>query len=178
MKKFIIELARLVKWNPFYTAINITGLVIGFVCVIFIAFWIKNELSYDRFHEKADSIYRVHRYFYDANGTENLHLPAVAPTIAPLLKDWVPEIENIARVSHTEMLFALDNQKLIEPEVCFAEPAILKIFTFEGLPENSDLIAEPLTAVISENIAQKFIKSQNAIGNNLEFFDEFGTSYS
>jgi putative ABC transport system permease protein len=178
MKKFIIELARLVKWNPFYTAINITGLVIGFVCVIFIAFWIKNELSYDRFHEKADSIYRVHRYFYDANGTENLHLPAVAPTIAPLLKDWVPEIENIARVSHTEMLFALDNQKLIEPEVCFAEPAILKIFTFEGLPENSDLIAEPLTAVISENIAQKFFKSKNAIGNNLEFFDDFGNSYN
>ena len=178
MKRFIINLGRSVKRNPLYTAINISGLIVGFVCVIFIAFWIKNELSYDRFHKNADNIYRVHRYFYDANGTENLHLPQVAPPIAPLLKDWLPEIENIARVSHTGMLFALNNQKVMEPDVCFAEPEILKIFTFDGLPENGNLIEEPLTAVISENIAQKFFGGKEAIGNNLEFFDDFGKSYN
>ena len=178
MKRFIINLVRSVKRNPLYTAINISGLIIGFVCVIFISFWIKNELSYDRFHKNADNIYRVHRYFYDANGTENLHLPQVAPPIAPLLKDWLPEIENIARVSHTGMLFALNNQKIVEPDVCFAEPDILKIFTFDGLPENGNLIDEPLTAVISENIAQKFFGDKDAVGNNLEFFDDFGKSYN
>lgn len=178
MKRFIINLGRSVKRNPLYTAINISGLIIGFVCVIFIAFWIKNELSYDRFHKNADNIYRVHRYFYDANGTENLHLPQVAPPIAPLLKDWLPEIENIARVSHTGMLFALNHQKIVEPDVCFAEPDILKIFTFDGLPENGNLIDEPLTAVISENIAQKFFGGKDAVGNNLEFFDDFGKSYN
>jgi len=178
MKRFIINLVRSVKRNPLYTAINISGLIIGFVCVIFIAFWIKNELSYDRFHKNADNIYRVHRYFYDANGTENLHLPQVAPPIAPLLKDWLPEIKNVARVSHTGMLFALNNQKIMEPDVCFAEPDILKIFTFDGLPENVNLIDEPLTAVISENIAQKFFGGKEAIGNNMEFFDDFGKSYN
>ena len=178
MKRFIINLGRSVKRNPLYTAINISGLIIGFVCVIFIAFWIKNELSYDRFHKNADNIYRVHRYFYDANGTENLHLPQVAPPIAPLLRDWLPEIERIARVSHTRMLFALNNQKIVEPDVCFAEPEILKIFTFDGLPENGNLIEEPLTAVISENIAQKFFRGKDAVGNNLEFFDDFGKSYN
>ena len=178
MKRFILNLVRSVKRNPLYTAINISGLIIGFVCVIFIAFWIKNELSYDRFHKNADNIYRVHRYFYDANGTENLHLPQVAPPIAPLLKDWLPEIENIARVSHTGMLFALNNQKIVEPDVCFAEPDILKIFTFDGLPENSNLIDEPLTTVISENIAQKFFGGKDAVGNNLEFFDDFGKNYN
>ena len=178
MKKFFINLVRSAKRNPLYNIINITGLIIGFVCVIFIAFWIKNELSYDRFHAKADHIYRVHRYFYDANGTENLHLSQVAPPIAPLLKDWLPEIENIARVSHTGMIFALDNQKIFEPEVCFAEPDILKIFTFEGLSESGYLIDEPLTAVISEDMAQKFFKGKDAVGNNLEFFDDSGKSYN
>jgi len=177
MKKFISSIVRSVKRNPLYTAINITGLVIGFVCVIFITFWVKNELSYDRFHKNADHIHRVHRYFYDANGTENLHLPQVAPPIAPLLKDWLPEIEKIARVSHTGMLFSLDNQKIVEPDVCFAEPDILKIFTFSGLPEGGNLITEPLTAVISEKIARKFFKDKDAVGNNLEFFDDFGKSY-
>jgi putative ABC transport system permease protein len=176
MKRFIINLGRSVKRNPLITAINISGLIIGFVCVIFIAFWIKNELSYDRFHKNADNIYRVHRYFYDANGTENLHLPQVAPPIGPLLKDWLPEVENIARVSHTGMLFALNHQRIVETDVCFAEPDILKIFTFDGLPENGNLIDEPLTAVISENIAQKYFGGKDAVGNNLEFFDDFGKS--
>ena len=175
---FFKIITRSVKRNPLFTTINITGLIIGFVCVVFIAFWIKNELSYDQFHENTDQVYRVHRYFYDANGTENLHLPYVAPPIGPLLKDEFSEIESISRVSHTRMLFTLDNQKIDEPDVCFAEPDILKIFTFEGLSFKSDLLAEPLTAIISENIAKKYFKGEHAIGNTLEFCDENGDNYN
>ncbi|MDA3929350.1 MAG: ABC transporter permease [Prolixibacteraceae bacterium] len=178
MKRFITNIVRSVKTNPLYTTINSIGLIIGFVCVVFISFWIKNELSYDRLHQNADNIYRVHRYFYDANGTENLHLPFVAPPIAPLLKDEFPEIENIVRVSHTGMLFSLDNQKIVEQDVCFAEPDILKIFTFDGLPSEADLLEEPLTAVVSESIAKKYFKGDNAIGNTLEFSDNYGTKYN
>jgi putative ABC transport system permease protein len=178
MKRFITNIARSIKQRPLYTTINIVGLVIGFVCSIFITFWIKNELSYDMFHKNAANIYRVHRYFYDANGTENLHLPFVAPPIAPLLKNDFSEIENISRVSPTQMLFALDDKKIVEPDVCFAEPDILKIFTFEGLPSKGELITEPLTAIISENIAQKYFKGDHTIGNSLEFFDDNGKSYN
>ncbi len=178
MKRFLVNIIRSVKRNPLYTSINITGLVIGFVCVVFIAFWIKNELSYDRFHQNADQIYRVHRYFYDANGTENLHLPYVAPPIAPLLKDEFPEIGSISRVSHTGLLFSLNNQKVVEPDVCFAEPDILKIFTFEGLPSKGELLSEPLSAIVSDNIAKKYFKGEHAIGKTLEFFNEKGDSYN
>jgi putative ABC transport system permease protein len=178
MKRFILNIFRSVKKSPLYTSINITGLVIGFVCVVFISFWIKNELSYDRFHKNADQIYRVHRYFYDANGTENLHLPYVAPPIAPLLKDEFSEIKSISRVSHTGMLFTLGNQKIVEQDVCFAEPDILKIFSFEGISPKEELLSEPLTAVISDNIAKKYFKEEHAIGKTLEFFDEYGNNYN
>ncbi len=178
MKRFIKNLVRSVKKNPLYTSINSIGLVIGFVCVIFITFWIKNELSYDRLHQNADNIYRIHRYFYDTDGTENLHLPYVAPPIAPLLKDEFPEIENIARVSHTGMLFSLNSQKIIEPDVCFAEPDILKMFTFDGLPLGTNLLEEPLTAVVSESIAKKYFEGKNALGNAMEFSDDYGNTYN
>ncbi|MGV8093701.1 MAG: ABC transporter permease [Mangrovibacterium sp.] len=178
MKRFIINIARSIKRNPLYTAINSIGLVIGFVCVVFITCWIKNELSYDRFHQNVNDIYRVHRYFYDANGTENLHLPFVAPPIAPLLKDEFSEIEHISRVIHTGMPLSLNDQKIIEPDVCFAEPDILKIFTFEGVSPKDDLITEPFTAVISENIAKKYFKGEHAIGHTLECFDDYGNNYN
>uniref|UniRef100_UPI003216E9F2 ABC transporter permease n=1 Tax=uncultured Draconibacterium sp. TaxID=1573823 RepID=UPI003216E9F2 len=178
MKKLRTNIIRFIKRNPLYTSINLTGLVIGFVCVVFIGLWIKNELSYDRFHKNADQIYRVHRYFYDNNGTENLHLPFVAPPIAPLLKDEFSEIENIARVSHTGMLFRLNEQKVMESDVCFAEPDILNIFSFEGLSAENNLLNEPLTAVVSENIASKYFNNEYAVGKTMEFFDENGTGYN
>ncbi len=178
MKRFVTAIIRSIKRNPLYTTINITGLIIGFVCVVFIAFWIKNELSYDRSHQNADQIYRVHRYFYDNNGTENLHLPYVAPPIAPLLKDEFSEIENIARVSHTGMLFKFDGQIIVEPEVCFAEPDIFKMFTFEGLSFEDNMLDEPLTAIVSNKIAKKYFKDEHAIGKTLEFLDEQGNSYN
>jgi putative ABC transport system permease protein len=178
MKRFFVNIIRFVKRNPLYTSINITGLIIGFVCVVFIAFWIKNELSYDRSHQNADQIYRVHRYFYDANGTENLHLSYVAPPIAPLLKDEFPEIGSIARVSHTGLLFTLNNQRIEETDVCFAEPDITKIFTFEGIPSETVQLEEPFTGIVSDHIAQKYFKEENAVGNTLEFVDPDGKKYN
>ncbi len=178
MKTFNTNIIRFIKRNPLYTTINFTGLVIGFVCVIFIALWIKNESSYDRFHQHADQIYRVHRYFYDANGSENLHLPFVAPPFAPLLKNEFSEIESISRVYHTNVLFKLNEQKVLENDVCFADPDILNIFSFDGLPNKNDLLKEPLTTIISENIANKYFPGDNAIGNSLEFFNEAGNAYN
>jgi len=57
MRQFIISVIRNIKRNPLITAINLWGLVLGFVCIIFIALWTKNELSYDRFHKKCNAIY-------------------------------------------------------------------------------------------------------------------------
>ena len=175
--KILKKVSRLVKRNPTYTAINYIGLVVGFGCVVFIAFWIKNELSYDKFHQNADNIYRVHRYFYDANGTENLHLQYVAPPISPLLKDEFAEIENITRVSHTDMLFVLNDKSVNEQNVCFAEPDITKIFTFEGISTET-LLDEPFTAIISENIAKKYFKGESSVGNTLETVDPNGKKYA
>jgi putative ABC transport system permease protein len=165
---------RNIKRNALFSVINLSGLVLGFVCIIIIAIWIKTELSYDRFHKNSNSIYRVHRYFYDANGTENLHLPLVAAVVAPLLKNEFSDIQQITRVSHTGMVFSSGGQKMEENKVCFAEPAVLDIFTFEGLPANTNLLVRPLTVIISDEMAYKYFHDYNAIGKTLEFKDETG----
>lgn len=168
---------RNIRRNALFSAINLSGLVLGFVCIIIITVWIKTELSYDRFHENSGIIYRVHRYFYDANGAENLHLSNVAPVIAPLLQNDFHEIQNIARVAHTGMVFSLGSRKMQENKVCFADPAVLNIFTFEGLPSDKNLLVRPLTAIISDAVADKYFPGQDAIGQSLEFKDPRGEKY-
>jgi putative ABC transport system permease protein len=178
MKQFLTAIIRNIKRNPLITAINLWGLVLGFVCVIFIVLWTKNELNYDRFHKNSKNIYRVHRYWYDSNGTENLHLPVVAPPIAPLLKKEFPEIQNITRVYHINMVFSSGDQKMVENNVCLAEPEVLKIFDFKGLPLDNNLLVAPFTVIISDDASYKYFHERDVIGKNLEFKDEKGGKYA
>ncbi|SHF93232.1 putative ABC transport system permease protein [Mariniphaga anaerophila] len=178
MKRFFYSIIRNIKRNPFYSAINIFGLVLGFLSVFLISAWIKYELSYDSFHTNSKNIYRVHRYFYDPDGAENLHLQYVAPTIAPLLKNEIPEIQHIARVSHTGLVFRAGDKKILENNTCFAEPEILNIFDFKGLPNNENLLKQPLTLIISEKAAQRFFQTANAVGKSLDVKDDSGKKYS
>jgi putative ABC transport system permease protein len=178
MRQFFVSVVRNIKKNSLISGINLCGMVLGFVCVLFIALWTKNELSYDRFHKNSSDIYRVHRYFYDANGTENLHLPYVAPVIAPLLKNEFPEIQNITRVYHNDMVFSSEFQKMPENNVAFAEPDILKIFDFEGLPHESSLLLQPFTIIISDDAAFRYFHSRDAVGKSLEFKNDDGKKYA
>ena len=51
--------------NKLYSILNLFGLSIGLACFALIGLWVKSELSYDRFHEKSDRIYRVVSKFVD-----------------------------------------------------------------------------------------------------------------
>ena len=55
---FKVALRYLMR-NKGYTVINILGLAIGITCCVLIMLFVRSEWSYDRFHSKADRIYRV-----------------------------------------------------------------------------------------------------------------------
>jgi len=44
--------------NKFSSIINISGLALGMSIFVLLLLFIISELSYDRYHEKADRIYR------------------------------------------------------------------------------------------------------------------------
>jgi putative ABC transport system permease protein len=79
MKGYLkIAVRNLMKYK-FTSFINLFGLTVGLTCCLLILVYIVNELSYDRFNEKADRIYRVTRSFYSVSGTLSFNLAAVAP---------------------------------------------------------------------------------------------------
>jgi putative ABC transport system permease protein len=174
MKRFITGMFRNMKRNLLFSVINLSGLMLGFVCIIIIALWIKNELSYDNFHKNSREIYHVHRYFYDPNGAVNLHLSEVAPPIAPLMEKEFSEITHIARTYFTDIVFIRNDQKLQENNLCFADPEILNIFSFEGLPVDTSLLRRPFTVILSDEAATRYFHSENPVGKTLEFKDQKG----
>ena len=114
------------KKNKIYSFINIAGLSVGIASFVLISLHVKDELSYDQFHEKADRIYRV---VYEINRPGSLSNTAMTPApLGPaLLKDY-PEVENFTRFSFQEVSMLYGEQNFYE-ELCYADRHLFEIFT-------------------------------------------------
>lgn len=81
-----------------YSVINISGLALGIASCLLILIYVQHELSYDKFHEHADRIYRVNQSNIWGDHTEKFG--STGPAVANALTSELPEIESIVRI-HT-----------------------------------------------------------------------------
>ena len=93
MNYFKLALRALAR-DRFYSIINIGGLTLGMCTALFILLWVKDELTFDRFHSKGDNIYRVYGYFPKADWiTEAAPYPLGEAAMAE-----IPEIKEMTRL--------------------------------------------------------------------------------
>jgi putative ABC transport system permease protein len=90
---------RLITRNKLVSTINILGLALALTGSLLITLFVRDELSYDRYHEHANHIYRVTRNFLRPDGSEHMHLGHLAPPFAPLLKNDFPDILESTRTA-------------------------------------------------------------------------------
>ena len=150
-----------------YSIINFIGLTCGIALTLLILVYVRSELSYDRFHEKADRLYRL-RY----SAPNGLELATTPPPIAPKLKDEFSEIEEAARVYIRNVSISLPNEAeaFEESGIVFADSAITKMLTLDfvkGNPKNA--LHNKFTVLINEEMAEKYFGDKNPIGESLIF---------
>src|SRR6476469_6081884 len=98
------------KW---YSLLNILGLTIGITFSLFLIFYVRDELNYDRYHEKADRIYRIASYIQERDKNTDWTLTQL-PLAATLKKDF-PEVEESVRFMGRERtLFKKGNNNFFE----------------------------------------------------------------
>jgi putative ABC transport system permease protein len=108
IKNYLKVAVRSIFRNKLTAFINIAGLALAIACSVLIALFIKDELSYDRYHSKADRIYRVTRDFLSPDGSVALHLGHVAPPFGPLLENDFPEFEEVVRTLQRRVLISYE----------------------------------------------------------------------
>ena len=96
-KNYIKTALRNIWRKKLYAFLNIAGLAIGFACSLLLLFYIQDELSFDRFHERSDSIYRIETDLITAERT--MLAATTASAMGPMLKADFPEILNVIRFS-------------------------------------------------------------------------------
>lgn len=173
IRNYLKVAIRSIFRNKLTAFINIAGLALAMMCCILIYLFVVDELSYDRYHTKADRTYRVTRNFLSKDGVPNLHLANVAPPIGPLLKNDFGEIEVMARTINYSLNISLEQdgelvKNFLEENIFIVEPDIFKIFDIEVLSgDPAKALVRPLTVMLSEQSAQKYFGTQDVIGKRL-----------
>ena len=155
--------------NKGFNLINIIGLSIGMMATIFISLWILDELSYDKFHEHADRIYRIDWQ------TENPQTRTPHPMSYQLVRD-MPEVENAVSLTPvwgdglTRPMRIVKQGEIQYEEngIYAADTSFFEVFSFQltkGDPKTA--LRDVGGLVITEEMAKKYFGEEDPMGKML-----------
>lgn len=150
-----------------FSFINIAGLAIGIATCLLMLLYISHELSYDRFHEKADRIVRVvtKGNFQGEPLKEPMAMP---PTAADLAANF-PEIEETTRLRDWgEQTIIAANQTFHAQSAAFVDPTFFSVFSFPLIHGNATTaLAEANSVVLSATTANRYFGNADVIGKTI-----------
>ena len=158
-----------------YSILNIVGLSAGLVCVAFIAVWIVDELSYDRFNKNYDRIVRLIGTTKTETGVTESAVSS-AP-MAKALKDDYAEVENTVRMDARGEIVRLKGRQLFEDGILVTDPSFFDVFSFKLTRGDVKMaLSEPYSIVLTKSAAKKYFGDNDPMGQTLtiNMFDSAG----
>ncbi len=153
--------------NRLYSSINIFGLTVGLSACTLIALYVVHELSYDRFHEKADRIYRIHS---DSKGF------GLSTNSTPVLMDYMkdfPDVESATRVFRhwfDPMISRNKEKGFIEEQFFYVDTSFFSVFSVDVLRgEGASALRDPFNVLLTASTAKKYFGNEDPIGKTLKF---------
>ena len=169
IKNLLLVALRNFKRDKWYSLLNILGLTIGITFSLFLIFYIKDELSYDRYNEKAARIYRINAHIKEPDKDTMRWAVTPFPMAPALAKDY-PEVEEAVRfISNGKVMYKNGDLRLYEDKVFLADSNLFRVFThkfIEGDPQTA--LKEPKSMVLTQSTAKKFFGNKSCVGKTLE----------
>ncbi|WP_435357066.1 ABC transporter permease [Emticicia sp. SJ17W-69] len=153
--------------NKVFSFINIAGLSIGLACCMLILLYTKDEVSFDKFHEKKDNLYQITCKITEKDGRVTDY--GIASMIqGPTFKEEIPEIEACVRVNERDYVVKKGNETFYEMG-SWVDDNFFTVFSFpliEGNPKT--VLSDIHSVVLTEEIAEKYFGKTNAIGKVMQ----------
>ncbi len=166
-KNYLIVALRSLTRGRLHSLISIFGLSVGLACCLLIFLYVRDELSFDRFHKKEGSIYRLIRV-EEPPGEEPVRSPSVTKLIAPELLANFPQVVNAVRITDGSNYVVSRGENSFTESVIHIDPGFFKMLSFSLLQGSSGTVLnDPKSAVITPEIARKYFGDENPIGKTL-----------
>ncbi|MCD6564919.1 MAG: ABC transporter permease [Bacteroidales bacterium] len=165
---YLTTAIRNISKHKGYSLINITGLAVGIASAVLILLYVQDELSYDRFHEKSEQIYRV-----GLHGTIAGNEMKVGITSAPMAQTLVneyPEVLNATRLFTFagSPVVKYNEKSFVVEKYYFADSTFFDVFTVEfinGDPKTA--LNRSNTMILTRKTAEKIFGTEDPVGKTL-----------
>jgi len=167
LKNYLIITLRNIKRNKGFSFINITGLAVGMAACLLILFWVRDELSYNRFHENIDNIYLTAGERVNHRGEYFNNSPV--PLAEPLRNDY-PEILKVIRFQFRGAIIARYKEKIFNDwEGAYVDPEVFEVFTFPFQKGDAESALKNVNSIVlTETASQKLFAGIDPVGQMME----------
>jgi putative ABC transport system permease protein len=166
IKEYIKQTCRSLLKNKTYSFLNIVGLSAGLTCFAFIALWVTDELSYDKFNHNYERIVRL-----TSSAKTETGIAETAVSSAPMakaLKEDYAEVENTVRLDMREDIVTHKGQQTLQPGILVADPSFFDVFSYHLTKGNVGIaLNEPYSIILTESTAKKYFGDDDPMGQTL-----------
>lgn len=167
LKNYLTITLRTLRRHKGYALINVSGLAVGMACCLLVILFVRDEQSFDRFHEKADRTFQVtiEKQFSGMRGFSGLKEDVIADVVSTL-----PGVAQITSLQRKGRVVVQRGEQLdYEDNLIMADSVFLDVFTFplqRGNPATA--LSQPYTVVLTPAIAVKYFGNEDPIGQTLQ----------
>ena len=166
LRHYLRTTLRVLGRQASFSVINLVGLSVGIAAAFLLLLFVRNEVTFDRAHEKADRIYRA--WLLEDYGEDQIHFNTTTPVrLAGDLEAGIPEVEAAVRfdpfnttvrrdeVSHNESIYMVDVD-------------FLDVFDFALVSgSRTSLFTDPDNIILTETSATRYFAQETAVGETL-----------
>jgi len=168
MLKNLLKIAiRHIRKHPGYSILNIIGLTLGISSALFLIIYVSDEISYDRYHENADRIYRVSSKITETDDEFTWNVAQI-PMGPQVVQDY-PEVQSYVRfINMPRSLYKYEDKEYIEEDFYYADSTLFDVFTYKVLKgEVRQAVKDPGKIALTETAAARYFGSADPIGKTL-----------
>ena len=171
-KNLVKTAVRHIFKHPGYSFLNVLGLTLGITSALFLLIYVYDEVSYDRYHEKADRIYRVSSKITEPDD-QFTWIVAQIPFGPKVMEDY-PEVEAYVRfINMPRALYKHEDKEFIEENFFYADSALFDIFTYKVIRGDArSALLEPGKIVLTETVAARYFGADDPVGKTLTAGDD------
>lgn len=166
-KNYLIITWRNIKRNKGFSFINITGLAVGMAACLLILLWVRDELSFNRFHENIGNIYLTvsERVNYRGEYFDSTPVPLAEP-----LRNDYPEIAKVVRFQFRSGIIARYGDKIFNDwQGAYADPDVFSAFTFPFHEGDADSAFKNVNSIVlTESASEKLFSGIDPMGQMME----------
>ncbi|KYG73570.1 MULTISPECIES: ABC transporter permease [Roseivirga] len=163
LKHFLKTGYRGFKRQKLYSLVNLSGLAIGMFCFLITALYVKDELTFDRWHENADNIFMSSLEMQREDGEKFKVRPSYA--LLKALKEESSEVVSAVNISRNNWKYYQLGEEWVQTEqFYYSSPELFEVFDFSLKYGNeTTALSEPTDVVISSELAESLFSGENPL---------------